>query len=104
LHFRVVLPQADHIVHALSAGLAPQGPGNGIEQGGFAMPVVTRQTGRVKAGKVERRDVLTITHEVAQSQAQRNHADSSSCSSCNSSCARSSRAWRRSAYSGWLTM
>src|SRR5206468_1827939 len=103
-HLGFVLPKADHVVQAFGACLAPQRPGNGIEQCRFAVPIVAREAGGREAGKIERWGILAVTHEVMQSQTERDHASSSSCSSCNSSWARSRSAWRRSLYSGWLTM
>ncbi len=84
-HLGFVLPKADHVVQAFGACLSPQRPGNGIEQRRFAVAIVAREAGSREAGKIQRWGVLAITHEVVESQTERDHARSSSCSSCNSS-------------------
>ena len=102
LDLAFLLAQAHDVVEAFGARLAPQRPGDGVQQGRFAVAVVARQAGGGDGGEVERRNLLAVAHEIPQSQAQRNHARRSSCISWSSKRVRSSRAGWRSAYSGRL--
>jgi predicted ATPase len=56
-----------------------------FEQRRFAVAIVAREAGSREARKIQRWGALAITHEVVESQTERDHAKSSSCSSCNSS-------------------
>ena len=100
LDLAFLLAEAHDVVEAFGACLAPEGPGNGVEKGRFAVAVVAREAGGGDGGEIEGRHVLPVAHEIPQAQAERNHVRSSSCISWSICRVRSTSASRRSAYSG----
>jgi hypothetical protein len=60
-HLRLAV--ADQVV-GTGAGLAPEGPGHGVEEGALAVPVVAREAGDVDAREVERLDAVAVGEEV----------------------------------------
>jgi hypothetical protein len=73
LHFGLCLTQPYHIIKVFGTRFPPQSPGNGVEQGRFAMAVVARHTGSGNLRKVEWRHLFPITHKVMQAQTQGDH-------------------------------
>jgi hypothetical protein len=56
----------------LGAGAAPQGPGDGIQQGRFACAVFAGEHGHVNAGEIQR-DGIFIGEEIGEFKPNRNH-------------------------------
>ena len=52
---------------------APQDPGDGIQQGALAMPVLAGEAERVHPGKIYRRYVLAVGHKVLEFQTNGDH-------------------------------
>ena len=51
---------------AATPGLAPEGPGYGVEEGGLAVAVSTAKAGDADAGEVEGGDVVAVAEEVLE--------------------------------------
>ena len=51
---------------AATPGLAPESPGNGVEEGGLAVAVSTAKAGDADAGEVEGGDVVAVAEEVLE--------------------------------------
>ena len=75
LHLHLRLRGVDEVVIAGGAGFAPQRPGHRVDDGGLAVAVIAGKAGEVDAGKVQRRDVIPVAHEVAHFQPDGNHLD-----------------------------
>ena len=54
----------NELVVGARPGLAPEGPGNAIEEGRLAMAVVAAEAGDVDGLQVQLRDVVPVAHEV----------------------------------------
>ena len=71
LHLDPLEAEVDQLVIPARAGLTPQRPGQGIEQGGLAGAVLATQAGHVDAREVQYR--LAVAHEVEQRELVRDH-------------------------------
>ncbi len=78
LHFHTRCSQVDQIVVSVGARLSPEGPGHGVDDGRLAVAVVAGETGQVDAREIQRRDLVTVTHEVSYTQLERYHGEGSS--------------------------
>ena len=68
-HFRGANPQQAVVGAAFTArfaGFSPQCPGDGVEQGGFAVSIAAAYAGDVKARKVEGGHVFAVAEKVLQ--------------------------------------
>jgi hypothetical protein len=70
---RLGLTGVDQVIIAIGPGLTPESPGNGIDQGGLAVPVVAADAGSMNAGEIDRRNIIPVTHKITQGQFNRNH-------------------------------
>ena len=61
------------VVTPSGARLAPQAPGDGIQQRRLAVPVVPTQTGDMDALKIQRGHIIAVTKKVANGQFEGNH-------------------------------
>ena len=75
LDAHVVGAVADAVVLDAAAGLAPEGPGDGVEEGRFAVAVAPGEGGQVEAGEVEL--AVAVGEEVPQAQAAGDHGEAS---------------------------
>ncbi|MBT9149826.1 MAG: hypothetical protein DDT28_01263 [Dehalococcoidia bacterium] len=65
LNPHLALSLVDEVIVAPGPALSPEGPGHGIEQSGFAVAVIAAEASDVDAGKIQRRGVVAVAHEVA---------------------------------------
>ncbi len=76
LHLHFGGAGVDQLVDGARSGAAPQRPGDGVQQRGFAVAVVAAEHGDVDALEAEGLVDLRIRHEVSDVQRQRDHAGS----------------------------
>ena len=62
LHFISIL--MDEVVVMFGAGLAPQCPSHGIDNGRLAVTVIAANAHGMNTGKIERGDILPVGHKV----------------------------------------
>ncbi len=66
----------DQLIVGARPRLAPQRPGDRVQQRGLAVAVIAGQAGHMDAGKVQRLVDIRVAHEVAHREAQRDHGSS----------------------------
>ena len=64
---------ADAVVLDAATGFAPEGPGDGVEEGGLAVAVLAGEGGEVEGGEVEL--AVAVGEEVAEAEAARDHGE-----------------------------
>ena len=65
----------DEVVITAGAGFAPQRPGHGVNNRRLAVAVIAGEAGEMDAGKVQRRDIVPVAHEVTQAEFDGYHLD-----------------------------
>ena len=71
LDAHLVLAFVDTVILDAAAGFPPEGPGDGVEEGGLAFAVAARERGHVEAREVK--FAVAVGEEVPQAQAARDH-------------------------------
>ena len=66
----VLLALVDELLLSAGPRLPPQYPGDGVEQGGLAVAVLTAQARHVDALQLQRGDVVPVAHEVLDGESQ----------------------------------